>query len=72
MDMKVGKDYLKIFARIIAAKGYITPSKSSIDETRLFWENMSWRIYITTGEEGARKSMKDRLILALCASASGD
>ncbi|XP_051783372.1 tigger transposable element-derived protein 1-like isoform X1 [Erpetoichthys calabaricus] len=73
-DIKAVEDYLKTFARIIAAEGYIPQQVFNCDETGLFWKKMPRRTYITAEEKRmpGHKPMKDRLTLALCANASGD
>uniref|UniRef100_A0A8C8VHY4 HTH CENPB-type domain-containing protein n=1 Tax=Pelusios castaneus TaxID=367368 RepID=A0A8C8VHY4_9SAUR len=74
VDMKAAEEYLKTFAGIIAAEGYIPQQVFNCDETGLFWKKMPRRTYITAEEKRmpGHKPMKDRLTLALCANASGD
>ena len=73
-DVKAAEDYLKTFAKMIAAEGYIPQQVFNCDETGLFWKKMPRRTYITVEEKmmPGHKPMKDRLTLALCANASGD
>ncbi|XP_051784390.1 tigger transposable element-derived protein 1-like [Erpetoichthys calabaricus] len=73
-DIKAAEDYLKTFAGIIAAEGYIPQQVFNCDETGLFWKKMPRRTYITAEEKRipGHKPMKDRLTLALCANASSD
>ncbi|XP_039624723.1 tigger transposable element-derived protein 1-like [Polypterus senegalus] len=73
-DIKAAEDYLKTFAGIIAAEGYIPQQVFNCDETGLFWKKMPRRTYITAEEKRmpGHKPMKDRLTLALCVNASGD
>ncbi|CAE1154389.1 unnamed protein product [Acanthosepion pharaonis] len=71
-DMKAAEDYLKTFAGIIVAEGYIPHEVFSCDETGLFWKKMPRRTYITVEEKRmpGHKPMKDRL--ALATDAAGD
>eukprot|EP00106_Octopus_bimaculoides_P007655 XP_014775097.1 PREDICTED: tigger transposable element-derived protein 1-like [Octopus bimaculoides] len=72
--MKATEDYLKTFAGIIAAKGYIPQQVFNCDETGHFWKKIPRRTYITTEEKRMLdyKSTKDRLTLTLCTNVSGD
>ena len=73
-DVKAAEDYVKTFAKLIKAEGYIPQQVFNCDETGLFWKMMLRKTYITAGEKKmpSHKSMKDRFTLALCANASGD
>ena len=73
-DTKAAEDYLKTFAELIEAEGYVPQQVFNCDETGLFWKKMPKRTCITAEEKKmpGHKPMKDRLTLTLCANASGD
>ncbi|XP_061746133.1 tigger transposable element-derived protein 1-like [Nerophis ophidion] len=73
-DMEAADDYLKTFAEIIAAEGYVPQQVFNCDETRLFWKKMPKKFCATAEEQAmpGKKPLQDRLTLALCANASGD
>ncbi|XP_066955685.1 tigger transposable element-derived protein 1-like [Macrobrachium rosenbergii] len=72
-DVKAAEEFVKSFAELVEAGGYVVQQVINCDETGLFWKNMPRRTYIMAEEKSlpGHKPMKDRLTLALCANASG-
>lgn len=73
-DDKSAEKFVKTVAELIEAKMYITQQVLYSDETELLWKKMPSKTDITTEEKKmpGHKPMKDRLILAVCANASGN
>ena len=66
-DVKAAEDYIKTFAELIEAEGYIPQQVFNCDETGLFWKKIPRRTCITAEKKmPGHKPMKDRLTLALC------
>ncbi|XP_068209373.1 tigger transposable element-derived protein 1-like [Palaemon carinicauda] len=70
-DAKSAADFVTTFALVIAQHGFIPQQVFNCDETGLFWKMLRTFIMAEKTLPG-HKPMKNRLILALCANASGD
>ncbi|XP_066944573.1 tigger transposable element-derived protein 1-like [Macrobrachium rosenbergii] len=73
-NVKAAEEFVKHFAKLIEAEGYVPQQVSNCDETGLFWRKILKRTYMMAEEKSmpGHKPMKDRLTLVLCASVSGD
>ena len=73
-DSMAAEGFVKTFAELIKAHGYIPQQVFNCNETGLFWKKMPSKTYIMAEEKKmpGHKPMKDRLTLALCANASGN
>ncbi|XP_066955686.1 tigger transposable element-derived protein 1-like [Macrobrachium rosenbergii] len=60
-DVKAAEEFVKSFAELVEADGYVAQQVFNCDETGLFWKNMPRRTYIMTEEKSLPGYVESKL-----------